>query len=423
MTNITRRHFVKILSAATAVGSFGFSATTIAQTGGRVVVIGGGFGGATCAKYIRRYGPGIGVALIEPDAKYITCPFSDTVLAGINSMDFITHDYGKLRETHGVNVVQDTATAIDPVGKTVSTKGGKTLPYDRLVVSPGIDFRWGQIEGYDEAASEIMPHAWKAGTQTELLRKQLGAMPDGGVVIIAPPPNPFRAPDAPYERASMVAHYLKNTKPKSKVLIVDSKSNFEMHDLFTQAWEKFYPGMIDWVEGSDVLTRVDLKEMKIYAPGGGSFKGDVINVIPPQQAGAITQTAGLTDASGWCPIDQRTFESSKHKDIHIIGDACIAGDMPKAGSAANTQAKVCAAAIVSSLTGGTLPDATLISIFYLLIDPQYVLSDVGVYRLAEGKLKKVSGGASSLKATETHRRKEAKYAESWYSSITSDAFR
>lgn len=423
MTNLTRRHFIKILSAASAVGSFGLPVRALAKSGGRVVVVGGGFGGATCAKYIRRYGPGIGVSLIEPNAKYITCPFSNTVLAGINSMDFITHDYGKLRDTHGVNVVHDMATAIDPVGKTVTTKGGETLPYDRLVVSPGIDFRWGQIEGYDEAASEIMPHAWKAGTQTELLRKQLEAMPDGGVVIIAPPPNPFRAPDAPYERASMIAHYLTNNKPKSKVLVVDSKSSFEMHDLFTQAWEKFYPGMIDWVEGSDMLTRVDVKEMKIYAHGGGSYKGDVINVIPPQQAGAIAQTAGLADASGWCPVDQGTFESSKQKDIHIIGDSCVAGDMPKAGSAANTQAKVCAATIVSSLTGSTMPETTLISIFYSLIDPRYVLSEVGVYRLAEGKLKQVSGGTSPLKATDKHRRKEASYAEGWYSAITSDAFR
>lgn len=423
MTNLTRRHFIKILSVASAVGSFGLPATTFAQAGGRVVVIGGGFGGATCAKYIRRYGSGIGVSLIEPNAKYVTCPFSNTVLAGINGMDFITHDYGKLRDTHGVNVVHDMATAIDPVGKTVSTKGGETLPYDRLVVSPGIDFRWGQIEGYDEAASEIMPHAWKAGTQTELLRKQLEAMPDGGVVIIAPPPKPFRAPDAPYERASMIAHYLTNTKPKSKVLVVDSKSSFEMHDLFTQAWEKFYPGMIDWVEGSDMLTRVDVKEMKIYAHDGGSYKGDVINVIPPQQAGAIAQTAGLADASGWCPVDQGTFESSKQKDVYIIGDSCVAGDMPKAGSAANTQAKVCAATIASSLTGGTMPATTLISIFYSLIDPRYVLSEVGVYRLAEGKLKQVSGGTSPLKATDKHRRKEAGYAEGWYSAITSDAFR
>jgi len=421
MTYLNRRQFIKVLGGTSLLASFGLPVTAFAQ-GSRVVVIGGGFGGATCAKYIRRYGSGISVTLIEPNAKYVTCPFSNTVLGGINTMDFLTHDYSVLRSTYGVDVVQDTATAIDPAAKKVSVKGGKTLDYDRLVISPGIDFLWDQVEGYDEAASEIMPHAWKAGTQTALLRKQLEAMSDGGVVIIATSAGPMRAPDAPYERASMIAHYLKESKPKSKVLILDANDSFEEQELFIPAWEKLYPGMIEWVKSSQVV-KADVGAMTVSTKAGDSHKGGVINVIPPQKAGAIASTADLTDASGWCPIDQKTFESAKHKGIHVIGDACIAGDMPKAGSSANTQAKVCAAAIVSNLTGGTMPESTLISIFYSLIGKKYAISDTGVYRLNGDQIKQVSGGISPVDASKKIRRKEVKYAKGWYKGITSDTFR
>ncbi len=425
MHGFTRRGLIRLLGAAgaaTALGPLVFPGKAFPKAGGRVVVVGGGFGGAICANYLPRYAPGTGVTLVEQSAKFVTCPFSNTVLGGIHDMDFITHSYDKLRGKQGIDVVHDTVIAIDPAAKTVALKGGKSLAYDHLVVSPGISFRWGAIEGYDEAAAEVMPHAWKAGPQTVLLRKQLEAMKDGGVVVITVPEKPYRAPPAPYERASMIAYYLMENKPKSKVLILDSNSDFEVRGVFMEAWEKFYPGMIEWIKGPDGrVERVDAGAMTVHA-AGQAHKGDVINVIPPQKAGEIAQAAGLADDSGWCPVDQRTFESSKHKGIHVIGDSCIAGEMPKGGSAANTQAKVCAAAIASSLTGAAMPEPTYISAFYLLVKKRYGLSNVAVYRLTDGRIKKVSGGLSPEKARKKSRRKEAEFRDGWYAAITAEMF-
>jgi sulfide dehydrogenase [flavocytochrome c] flavoprotein subunit len=427
MGDFTRRSLIKSLGAAGAASLFGpliLPATVRAKASGRVVVIGGGFGGATCAKYARRYAPGIDVTLVERGAKYVTCPFSNTVLGGLNDMDFITHGYDKLQSKHGIKLVNDTVTAVDPAAKKVELKGGKSLSYDYLVVSPGIAFRWGEIEGYDEAASEVMPHAWKAGPQTVLLRKQIEAMEDGGVVIIAPPAGPFRAPSAPYERASMIAYYLKENKPKSKVLIVDSRDEFDEKAQFKGAWEKLYPGMIELVRASygGMVQKADPSTMTVIAKAGESYKGNVINVIPPQRAGEIAHAAGLVDDDGWCPVDQKTFESAKHKGIHVIGDSCIAGDMPKAASAASTQGKACAAAIVSSLSGTPMPDPLHASVFYSLLDKRYGISNAHLYRLVDGRIKVVSGGPSPEKASKKFRRREAEFANSWYAAITADTF-
>ncbi len=305
-------------------------------------------------------------------------------------------------------------------------KGSRVLQSDCLVVSPGIDFRWDAIEGYDEAASQIMPNAWKAGTQTKLLRDQLAAMKDGGTVIIAPPANPFRCPPGPYERASLIAHYLKQNKPKSKILILDAKDHFSKQPLFMQGWEKLYPGMIEWVEASmgGSLKRVDTKTKMLYSTDDDDYKGDVINVIPPQKAGAIAHKAGLVNADGWCPVNQRTFESEIHKDVHVIGDACIAGNMPKSGFAANSQAKVCAAAIVTSFSGGTMPEPSYVNTCYSLVGPEYGISVAAVYRLTDEGIVKVkgSGGVSLREAKAEFRKKEAKYATGWYMSITNDIF-
>ncbi len=420
MKNQDRRQFLQLLGAASLFVPFGFPRLSFAA-GGNVVIVGGGFGGATCANYIRRYNPGIGVTLIEPNAKYITCPFSNTVIAGMNSMDFITHGYDGLSGKRQVKIINDMVVSIDPAGKKIATNGGQSLTYDHLVLSPGIDFRWDQIEGYDEAVSEVLPHAWKAGPQTILLRQQLEAMADGGVVIIAPPPKPFRAPPAPYERASLIAHYLKNNKPKSKVLIIDANDDFAKQELFMQGWEKNYPGMIEWIKSSQVV-QVDAGAKTVKTMGGDSHKGDVINIIPPQQSGIITQTAGLTDGDGWCKVDQRTFESAKQKDIYIIGDSCVAGDMPKTGFAASSQAKVCAAAVVSSLSGQSMPEPTYNSAIYSLISPKYAISKTAVYRLKGGRITMVSHGESSKKGKKKFRSKEARYAKAWYKAITSDAF-
>lgn len=424
MRNVNRRQVLKLLGATSITSAVGFPGYLYAKPTARVVVVGGGFGGATAAGYLKHFDPGIEVTLVEPQPKFVTCPFSNAVLAGIHDMKFITQTYDGLRTARGIKIVQDTVATIDAARKEVQLKSGKSLQYDRLVVSPGISFRWNEIEGHNEAAAEIMPHAWQAGAQTILLRKQIEAMPNGGVVIIAVPRTPFRAPPAPYERASLIAYYLKANKPNSKVLIVDANDSFSKQDLFTEAWEKLYPGMIEWVKGSDAgsIVRVDARGMKIFTKTGQSFKGDVVNLIPGQKAGGIVVSAGLVDAKGWSPVNQRTFESKLSKGIYVIGDAAIAGDMPKTGHSANSQAKVCAAAIVSELGGTKMPDPVYSTSIYSLLSPKYAISLAAVYRIKNGRITTVSSGESALKASKKTRLKEAKFASGWYKSITSDTF-
>jgi sulfide dehydrogenase [flavocytochrome c] flavoprotein subunit len=426
MSQITRRNFVLsvgALSAATSV--LGWPALGHAKaTGGRVVVIGGGFGGATCAKYLRRLSTDIEVTLVERDSKFMTCPFSNAVLGGLYDMNFITHDYSALRNEYGVRIVHDSAVDIDPDAKKVRLAGGSALKYDRLVVSPGIDLRWDAIEGYNKAASTTMPHAWKAGEQTTILRKQLEAMSDGGVVIIAAPPNPFRCPPGPYERASLIAHYLKHNKPRSKILIFDAKPKFSKQPLFEQGWRALYPGMIEWISEPEggAIDGVDIKAMAIRPTFAEPQQGDVVNVIPPQKAGAIAEVAGLTDDSGWCPIDQRTFESRVQKHIHVIGDAAIANPMPKSGFAASSQGKVCATAIVAGLSGQDMPEPSYVNTCYSLVGPDYGISVAAVYRLGDDGIAGVegAGGVSPKDADSDFRLAESRYAVGWYQSITAD---
>ncbi len=364
--------------------------------------------------------------MIDRTTNYVTCPFSNTVLGGLRDTGSLTHSYDRLQQEYGVKVLQDNATAIDPKAKKLQLENAGSLVYDRLVISPGIDFRWGEIEGYDEAASQAIPHAWKAGEQISLLRMQLEAMKDGGVVIIAPPDNPFRCPPGPYERASMIAHYLKREKPKSKILILDAKDKFSKQALFMQAWQRLYPGMVEWVKGSDGgrIERVDVNTRTVYPELGEPHKGDVVNIIAPQKAGEIAHIAELVNSDGWCPVNPGTFESTAYKDIHVIGDSCIAGQMPKSGFAANSQAKVCAAAIVASLTGQPMPEPSYINTCYSLIAPDYGISIAAVYRLSDDGIVEVegSGGVSPTDATDAFRRQEADYAVGWYQSITADTF-
>lgn len=420
MNNLNRRHFIKLLAQAgvtTAASSLWLPSALFAKTAAHVVIVGGGFGGSVCAKYIKLYDPSINVTLIEPNKEFITCPFSNTVIAGINKMNFITHSYDQLAKKYGIKVIHSMASDIDAVNQKIKLKDGKSLQYDHLVVSPGIDFH-SEVKGYD---SEVMPHAWKAGSQTELLRKQLVSMKDGGVFVIAPPPKPFRAPPAPYERASLVAHYLKKNKPKSKILIVDTSDSFAKQELFINGWEKLYPGMIEWIKNSPVK-QANNKSMEIVTGSGESYKGDVINLIPPQQAGLILQRSGLTNKNGWCDVNQKTFESSKQKNVYVIGDSSVAGDMLKTGHAANSQAKVCAAAIVSNINGVEMPEPSYSSSIYSLVGPKYAISLAAVYKHSNGRINKVSGGDSPLEAKKKFRLKEAKYAAGWYKSITADMF-
>lgn len=404
----------------------GLSLPARAAVNARVVVIGGGFGGATCARYLKRLQPSLTVTLVERDEVFRTCPFSNLVLGGLKQMDDITHGFDGLRAA-GIDVVRAEAQDIDPVARKVGLAGGDALDYDRLVVSPGIDLRFDAVEGYDQAAAELMPHSWKAGPQTLLLKSQLEAMDDGGLVIIAPPGNPYRCPPGPYERAAMIARYLKNHKPNSKVLILDAKDGFSKQGLFMAGWERFYPGMIEWVKGSEggLVDAVHAASRTVVTEDGfAEHRGDVVNFIPPQQAAAIAHRGDLVDATGWCPVDPLSFESTRHAGVYVLGDASIAGEMPKSGFSANSQAKVCAFGIIAALQGRELPQPSYANTCYSMIAPNYAISVSAVYRLEEDGIKAVegAGGVSPADADDAFRAREATYTQGWYDSAVADTW-
>lgn len=411
-----------LLKSATALGlSAAFAAPVFAQAAPRVVVIGGGFGGASCARELKR--AGLNVTLVEPNATYTACPFSNGVLAGLRQLSAQEFGYDALKKD-GIAIAAQNATRVDPQAKRVTLADGATLDYDRLVLAPGIDLRFDVLPGYNEDAAQVMPHAWKAGAQTTLLRSQLEAMADGGTVVIAAPANPFRCPPGPYERASLIAHYLKTRKPRSKLIVLDAKDTFSKQKLFQDAWKALYPNL-EWValSAGGKVTEVDAKE-KVLVTEFGRHKADVANVIPPQRAGLIAPLAGVTDRSGWCPIDPVTFESKQQPDIHVIGDACIAGGMPKSAFSANAQAKVCAAAVVNMLRGEAVPSPKLINTCYSLVAPDYGITVAGVYRPVNGVLTDVegAGGVSPADAPASFRSLEATYADAWFQTITSEVF-
>ncbi len=431
MSNVTRRDFIKLMGAGGAVSTLGLAGVGTAygkKSAGHVVVIGGGYGGATAAKYIRKFGPSIEVTLIEPKKVFHSCPASNWVIGGLKPIKYIQLGYDDLMKKHGVKVVHDTATAVDAGAKKVKLKGGDSIKYDRLVVSPGVDLRYDTIEGYDAKVAEKLPHAWHAGPQTELLRKQLTSMKDGGTVIIAAPPNPFRCPPGPYERASLIAHYLKTNKPKSKVLILDAKQKFSKQGLFTAGWKKLYgygtdKSLIEWVAGPDgKVTGVDAKNMTAIAGElEEEHKGAVINVIPAQKAGKIAHVAGLTNDKGWCPVDAKTSESTMQKNIHVIGDAAVWSPLPKSGYAANSEAKVCAAAVVALLEGREPGEPSWVNTCYSLVGPKYGISVAMVYDLQGGKVGKVKG-SGGVSPKDGNKVLEALYAENWYVNIAEDMF-
>lgn len=429
MNLITRRKFIQLVGGTgimfTALSQIA-SCNKKAKASARVIIVGGGFGGSTCAKYLHKYDPSLNITLIEPAKRFVTCPLSNAVMGGLRDINSISHDY-QAQTNRGIHVIHDRVKDIDATTKKITLMEGKSLDYDRLVLSPGIDFKWDAVEGMSEADAEMLPHAWQGGPQTTLLQTQLKAIPAGGVFIIAPPGNPFRCPPGPYERVSLIAHYLKQHNPRAKILILDAKDKFSKQALFMQGWQMLYPGMIEWISGSNggLIERVDVANRTLITESGDKHKSDVINFIPPQKAGVITNRAGLTNTDGWCPVNQRTFESSIHPDIHIIGDAAIAGKMPKSGFAANSQGKVCAAAIVSALQGINMPEPSYVNTCYSLIAPDYGISVAAVYRYDKTKgIYKVkdSGGVSPKDADALFRQQEARYATGWYDSITSDAF-
>ena len=427
MSKISRRQFIAFLGKASSLGLLGFPiAGSAINYKARVIIIGGGYGGATAAKYLRLSDPRVEVILIEQDKHYISCALSNELLTYERTLESLTFSYDGLAKFYGVEVIHDKVTDIEPIKRQVITANGQTLGYDKLIVSPGVGFNWGEIEGYDEAASEVMPHAWFAGEQTLLLRRQLEAMKDGGKVFIVSPPNPYKCPPGPYERAALIAHYLQHHgKPKSKIVIFDAKDAFGKQALFQEAWEQHYPGMIKWVPSAEdgKVIAVDPDNSTVVTEFE-EHKGDVVNVIPPQKAGMIAERAGLVDESGWCPVKPRTFESKTHKNIHVIGDACIAGPMPKSAYAANTQAKVCATAISALINGNPPPEPSYVNTCYSIPAPDHGISIAGVYRLKGDEIVAVegSGGVSTLEASDWERKMEAAYARSWFVNITSDIF-
>src|SRR5215204_3120625 len=415
---ITRRDFLAS-SAAVAASAAPMPRPAIAQAEPHVVVVGGGV-----ARALKQIDPRIAVTLVETNRLFTACPFSNGVIAGLRELPAQQFSYERIVES-GIVFAAGTANLIDQQARSLIVGDGVRLQYDRLILAPGIDLRWDALPGYNEAAAERMPHAWKAGEQTMLLRRQLEAMEDGGLVVISAPANPFRCPPGPYERASLIAHYLKTQKPRSKLIVLDAKDAFSKQRLFQNAWKELYPGLLEWVSLSSggKVTAVE-PATNALVTDFGRHEAKVANVIPPQKAGRIAELAGVADRTGWCPIDPVTFESKLVPNIHVVGDATIAGGMPKSAFTANAQAKVCAAAVAKLLRGEAPAEPKLINTCYSLVAPDYGIHIAGVYRPVNGVLTEVegSGGVSKADAPRDVRAMEATFADSWFKSITSEVF-
>jgi sulfide dehydrogenase [flavocytochrome c] flavoprotein chain len=425
MTAKNRREFLRTAAAGATAALLPLPA--IAQgTGSRAVVIGGGFAGATCARFIKRIDPRITVTLVEANSTFTACPFSNGVIVGLRDLRAQQFGYDKVAADQVV-LQMAPATAVDAQARTVTLGNGTSLPYDRLVLAPGIDIRWDGLPGYTEAAAERMPHAWKAGEQTLLLRRQLEAMEDGGVVAIAVPATPYRCPPAPYERASLIAHYLKAHKPRSKILILDAKDTIPQQRLFEHAWKAFYSGMIERIALSDGGRVVAVEPAtNTLVTEFGNHDVQVANVIPPQRAGNIANLAGAADKTGWCPIDPATFASKLVPNIHVIGDAIIGGSVPKSASAAHGEGKACAA-IVASLIAGKPPESpTFEGICYDTVAPGYAFFMSGSYHPRDDNFAEIPGSGFTSPINghglDEVRKREADQAQAWFNKITVETF-
>ncbi len=415
-----RRSFMGSAVAATGVLA---APMVLAQGRPKVVVVGGGAGGATVARYLAKDSEGaIDVTLIEPTRQYYTCFFSNLYLGGFRTIESIGHSYGGLAAEYGINVVHDWATGVDRDAKTVTTAGGYTLPYDRLILSPGIDFVDGAVPGWDVSAQNKMPHAYKAGSQSELLKAQIESMPQGGTYAMVAPPNPFRCPPGPYERVSMVAHLLKEINPTAKILIADPKENFSKQGLFEEGWNTHYAGMIERV-GPDfggANVEVDPEAMTLSIDGSVT-NVDVCNVIPAMKAGRIADIAGITEGN-WAPVNAADMSSKMDENIFVLGDASAQGDMPKSGFSANSQAKVCANAVRGALTGSTVFPARFANTCWSLIDTNNGVKVGATYEATDEKIAKVDGFISSTGETSEVRQATFEESVGWYDGIIADMF-
>lgn len=430
MTDFSRRRFTQMVGggAVVAASAGPLSHFAIAQGKGKVVVVGGGAGGATVAHNVKKSAPDLDVTLVEVQPQYTTCFFSNLYLGGFRTLESLTHGYDGLKGL-GVNVVHDMATGVDTAKKTVTLAGGQTLSYDRLVLSPGIDFKYDSIEGYSPEAAEVMPHAWKAGPQTKLLKSKLETMEDGGLVVLAPPDNPYRCPPGPYERMCMVAHYLKTNKPKSKLIILDPKTKFSKQPVFMEAVNKYYKDIVQVNLTNEIdnfaVVKVDTGTGEVTTKSGEKFTAAVANIIPNQKAGKIAFDAGCTEGD-WCPVEAGTFLSTKVSDVYVLGDASVATQMPKSGFSANSQAKAVAAHIASVLGGKKLFPPRFRNTCWSLVAPNDSVKVGASYQAGEkdGKQMLVASGGFVSKVGEDAKMREEQFKESegWYSGITADMF-
>ena len=418
--NTNRRQFIGGIGALTAST---FPMPAFAQAKPKVVVVGGGPGGTTVAKYLAKDG-GIDVTLVEPMANFTTCFHSNLYLGGFKSWKDITHSYDKIAKAYGIKHVRQTAAAINRQKKTVTLGNGTAVSYDRLVLAPGIDLKFDSVPGWSEAASLVAPHAWKAGAQTELLKRQLNALSDGATIVMIAPPNPYRCPPGPYERVSMMAHVLKaKGHTKSRIVIIDAKESFSKQGLFMEGWQKHYPGMVEWQDSRmhGGVKNVDAKSMTVKTDLG-EYKAQLINVIPAQMAGKVARDAGLANATGFCPIDPENMRSATDANVSIVGDACIAGDMPKSGFSANSQAKVAAMMIRGDLANGRTFPARYTNTCWSMIETDDTVKIGGAYSAKDGKIAATDTFVS--KTGETAELRKQTHAENigWYAGIVADMF-
>lgn len=420
MLRLNRRLFIGSAAAASAALS---APAVLGQAKPRVVVVGGGAGGATAARYLAKDSAGaIEVTLVETNPVYTTCFFSNLYLGGFYAFEDLQHEVGTLSSA-GVNVVIDTATGVDRAAKTVTLASGTVLPYDRLVLSPGIDFKEGSVPGWSVADAEVMPHAYKAGPQTQLLKAQVEAMPQGGVFAMITPPNPYRCPPGPYERISMIAHILKTSNPTAKILVADPKENFSKRALFEEGWDKHYPGMIERIGpefGGDKF-EVRPASMEVVIDGEVT-KVDACNVIPAQQAGMIAAIAGVTADSGWAPVNPENMQAKADANVYVLGDASAQGDMPKSGFSANSQAKVAVNAIRGELTGSRVFPARYSNTCWSLIAPDDGVKVGAAYEPTPEKIASVSNFISQTGEDAALRKTTYEESLGWYSGIVADMY-
>lgn len=403
-----------------------YAPAVIGQAKQRVVVIGGGPGGATAAKYIARDTKGaVNVTLVEPSASYTTCFHSNLFLGGYKTFEEITHSYDTLTKNYGINHVRKMAAFIDREAKVVNLEDSSTLSYDRLIVAPGIDLKYDSVPGWGKEHENVMPHAWKAGPQTQLLKKRLMDVPDGGVIVMLAPPNPYRCPPGPYERVSMMAHVLKTTgRTRCKIIVIDPKESYSKQGLFQAAWEQIYPGMVEWIgpKINDGIKSVDPKTNTVET-GFETYRNvALVNVIPAQMAGRIAQESKLAAPGGFCTIDPVNMKSTLDANIHIIGDACIAGDMPKSAFAANSQAKVAANAIRAELTGSRLFPAKYTNTCWSLLDDDNAVKVGGAYEPKDGKISATETYVSKVGEDAATRKQTQGENMGWYAGIVADMF-